>query len=61
MNKKRYNSILLDILFPSNMVNMEIKQTNATKIIIYKILKNNQKKNKKKTKEQIVHTNYAMI
>ena len=61
MNKKRYNSILLDILFPSNMVNMEIKQTNATKIIIYKILKNNQTKNKKKTKEQIVHTNYAMI
>ena len=61
MNKKRYNSILLDILFPSNMVNMEIKQTNATKTIIYKILKNNQKKNKKKTKEQIVHTNYAMI
>lgn len=61
MNKKRYNSILLDILFPSNMVNMEIKQANATKIIIYKILKNNQKKNKKKTKEQIVHTNYAMI
>ena len=61
MNKKRFNSILLDILFPSNMVNMEIKQTNATKIIIYKILKNNQKKNKKKTKEQIVHTNYAMI
>lgn len=43
------------------MVNMEIKQANATKIIIYKILKNNQKKNKKKTKEQIVHTNYAMI
>ena len=43
------------------MVNMEIKQTNATKIIIYKILKNNQKKNKKKTKEQIAHTNYAMI
>ena len=61
MNKKRYNSILLDILFPSNMVNMEIKQTNATKIIIYKILKNNQKKKQKKTKEQIVHTNYAMI
>lgn len=43
------------------MVNMEIKQTNATKIIIYKILKNNQKKKQKKTKEQIVHTNYAMI
>ena len=43
------------------MVNMEIKQTNATKIIIYKILKNNQKKNKKKAKKQIVHTNYAMI
>ena len=43
------------------MVNMEIKQTNATEIIIYKILKNNQKKNKKKPKEQIVHTNYAMI
>ena len=61
MNKKRYNSILLDILFPSNMVNMEIKKTNAKKIKIYKIQKNNQKKNKKKTKEQIVHTNYAMI
>ena len=30
------------------MVNMEIKQTNATKIIIYKILKNNQKKKQKK-------------